>query len=220
MEKNNSLRYVSGACFALVAILSIPGFFYGNSDWIWNLLCEASYVLIAIAMFASVPMLIAIGGGISAIVSVRNIICQLEWFFAKFFIIAEIFILVAWVLIVVAALNMKNGRTLGIVSSVLIALRYLVTIFGNKIAAGIFGFHLSAFLINLVLILGVLMMGLAFGDNLFKHSETANSKANGNGNVTSGESQIERLIKLKELLDKGVISQEEFEAKKKQILGM
>ena len=85
---------------------------------------------------------------------------------------------------------------------------------------GIFVFQLSEFLINLGLILGVLMMGLAFGDNLFKHSETANSKANGNGNVSSEESQTERLIKLKELLDKGVISQEEFEAKKKQILGM
>lgn len=220
MEKNNSLRYVSGACFALVAILGIPVLFNGDPDWIWNLLHEASYVLIAIAMFASVPMLIAIGGGISAIVSVRNLICQLVYGFPTSFIIAAILSLVAWVLIVVAALNMKNGRTLGIVSSVLIALRYLVTIFGNKIAVGIFGFHLSSFLINLGLILGVLMMGLAFGDNLFKHSETANSKANGNGNVTSGESQIERLIKLKELLDKGVISQEEFEAKKKQILGM
>lgn len=220
MEKNNSLRYVSGACFTLVAILSIPGSFNGDSEWIWMLLCEASYVLIAIAMFASVPMLIAIGGGISAIVSVRNLICQLVYGFPTSFIIATILSLVAWVLIVVAALNMKNGRILGIVSSVLIAVQYLVTIFGYKIVFGIFVFQLSEFLINLGLILGVLMMGLALGDNLFKHSETANSKANGNGNVTSEESQTERLIKLKELLDKGVISQEEFEAKKKQILGM
>ena len=45
-----------------------------------------------------------------------------------------------------------------------------------------------------------------------KSSNTATSEYEGN--------QVERLAKLKELLDKGVISQEEFDAKKKQIMGL
>ena len=45
-----------------------------------------------------------------------------------------------------------------------------------------------------------------------KSSNTATSEYEGN--------QVERLAKLKELFDKGVISQEEFDAKKKQIMGL
>lgn len=46
------------------------------------------------------------------------------------------------------------------------------------------------------------------------------AKANKNAPVKAGLSSAEELKKFKELLDLGVISQEEFDAKKKQLLGL
>ncbi len=48
-----------------------------------------------------------------------------------------------------------------------------------------------------------------------KEGESANAPS-----TTSSDSSVEELKKLKELLDMGVITQEEFDAKKKQLLGL
>lgn len=48
-----------------------------------------------------------------------------------------------------------------------------------------------------------------------RQSETVNTQANSNNS-----SNMDDLVKLKSLLDSGIITQEEFEAKKKQLLGL
>ena len=39
-------------------------------------------------------------------------------------------------------------------------------------------------------------------------------------NVSSADNSVEEILKYKQLLDSGILTQEEFEAKKKQILGI
>jgi len=226
MEKNNSsLRYVAGACFGIDAILIIINLVQnaqnGYSFNAWPLLTLVGAVLIAIAMFASIPMLIAVGGGVSAIPSARTLISYLGNmdYVPKRYFIAALVLLVVWILIIVSGVNKKSGKTLAMIAGALSALRFFVIIFGNKLDYGFFGLNARGFLSYLVIIVGVFMIGLAT-ESLPSNAKTATTtSANVGTKTTSAESQIERLTKLKTLLDSGVISQEEFETKKKQILG-
>ena len=54
---------------------------------------------------------------------------------------------------------------------------------------------------------------------IMKHYQTYLNKQNG-GTVIQQASPADELKKFKELLDSGIITQEEFEAKKKQLLGL
>ena len=57
--------------------------------------------------------------------------------------------------------------------------------------------------------------------NNFVHEKVAECKKTANTiNVTAQQSNADELKKYKELLDNGIITQEEFDAKKKQILGL
>lgn len=63
------------------------------------------------------------------------------------------------------------------------------------------------------------MIGLASESLLSDEKAVVKTSVNAGTNATFAESQVERLTKLKTLLDSGVISQEEFDEKKKQIIG-
>ena len=62
------------------------------------------------------------------------------------------------------------------------------------------------------------MGGMVFGMNM---AQNLGTKAEDRSNSPmSFDEQIENLKKLKELVDMGVLTQEEFEAKKKEIMGL
>ena len=90
---------------------------------------------------------------------------------------------------------------------------------GNKVVNGSFGLNFRGFLSNILLIVGTFVIGMAVDCITVKVSTGTNEATGKVVSSTPAESQIERLTKLKGLLDSGVISQEEFETKKKQILG-
>lgn len=83
---------------------------------------------------------------------------------------------------------------------------------------GSFYFNFFLFLANIVRIVDMVMLGLSIN---YDSTETVSGTKVVQGNLTSAlsvESRIDRLTKLKGLLDSVIISQEEFDAKKKQIL--
>lgn len=226
MEKNNSsLRYVAGACFGIDAILIIINLVQnarnGYSFNAWTLLTVVGAVLIAIAMFASIPMLIAVGGGVSAVSSAIGFIIYLGYmdYLPKRYFIDALIPLVVWILIIVSGVNKKSGKTLAMIAGALSALRFFVIIFGNKLDYGSFGLNARGFLSYLVIIVGTFMIGLASESLLSDEKAVVKTSVNAGTNATSAESQVERLTKLKTLLDSGVISQEEFDEKKRQIIG-
>ena len=63
------------------------------------------------------------------------------------------------------------------------------------------------------------MGGMLFGMNMAQ-SMNPNGEVKTNAPAMSFDEQIEALKKLKELLDIGVLSQDEFEKKKKEIMGL
>ena len=226
MEKNNSsLRYVAGACFGIDAILMIINLVQnaqnGYSFNAWELLTVVGAVLIAIAMFASIPMLIAVGGGVSAVSSAIAFIIYLGYmdYLPKRYFIVALIPLVVWILIIVSGVNKKSGKTLAMIAGALSALRFFVIIFGDKLDYGSFGLNARGFLSYLVIIVGTFMIGLASESLLSDEKAVVKTSVNAGTNATSAESQVERLTKLKTLLDSGVISQEEFDEKKRQIIG-
>ena len=63
------------------------------------------------------------------------------------------------------------------------------------------------------------MGGMLFGMNLAQ-SVMPNGEMKSNESAMSLDEQIETLKKLKELMDMGILSQEEFDKKKKEIMGL
>jgi predicted Zn-dependent peptidase len=64
------------------------------------------------------------------------------------------------------------------------------------------------------------MPGMIFGMNMAQGMNPFTAEQTQTKKVLSVDEQIEILKKLKELLDTGILSQEEFDAKKKEIMGV
>lgn len=227
-KKNNSLRYVAGACFGIVALIYINGIVRNMQEGyyrsaLWTLVSIVGYALIAVSMFASVNILTSAGGGILAVGAAEVFISNLGTIspFKRYLITGFIWLVVC-ILFVVIGLNRKNAKTICIVAGALLAVRLFVFIFCafcDKIYYDVFSLGFIEFLLNVVEIVGTIMMGLALNIDDAQESSSKTAGSSGIHSRTPAESQMDRLAKLKDLLDNGVISQEEFDAKKKQILG-
>lgn len=228
-KKNNNFRYVAGACFVikvLYIIISniVAGYTLFNPSTLVTIL---GYALIAASMFASVDILTSVGGGILAadtiksLISITKIMLYLWDYFRDsldfLLSLTPAFILsVVYILFVVIGLNRKNAKTISIVAAALLVVNFLVTVLSNSSS----DLHFGNILFNyILLIIGTIMIGLALNIDDVKASSGKTASLNSINLTTPAENQIDRLTKLKDLLDNGVISQEEFDAKKKQILG-
>ena len=216
-DNKNTFKYIAGACFAVLVVLSGISMIL-NGFYFWNLFPLIGAALIAVSMFVSVPALTAIGSALYGVGAIRTLILYIGYLqdsrFPKRFFIPAILFLVMWVLLLVAGINPKSTKKLGIAAGIIATVRFLFSLISNLIASGSLGLTFT----DLALIVGALMIGLSASDNTGKEipaiatSKTAVVEKN-------SENQIDRLTKLKSLLDSGVLTQEEFDQKKKQILG-
>lgn len=207
-EKNlKVIRYLTGAMFIAVALRWIPSVLtYWGSGFIWlfiSILGLAGVLLSALSMFSGTYSLFAVGVGMLALqdlISLSGVtICR------------NIFLLIAYILLAVAVLQKKNAGVIGIISALLFIISDLFfQIIVNNNWWGIFYSVESsaceaagAFLACLV---------------LQNTPQAQTAKAKHLTSTIKTDNHIEELTKLKDLLDTGVISQEEFDAKKKQIL--
>ena len=227
MEKNNSsLRYVAGACFAGEAVIVLIDLVQ-NGFYFWTLLCLAGYALIAVSMFAALPILTTAGAGVYAITALRLLIIYFGYikedgfaWFPKRLLFTAILFLAFWVILIVVGTNKKSAKQLSFVAGGVAILRFAIAMIGDKVAYGSFVLTFRDFLSYVLLIVGAFMIGMAIDCITVKVSTGTNVATSKAVSSTPAESQIDRLTKLKGLLDSGVISQEEFETKKKQILGL
>ena len=74
--------------------------------------------------------------------------------------------------------------------------------------------------INVVICLLRIIGGVLFGFAFATEKKPALAKTSNVAATADTESTIEKLTKLKSLLDSGIITQEEFDEKKKQMLGL
>lgn len=222
MQKNNkSLRYVAGACFGICSLMHVifivldmlNGYMFSP----WSLVSPVGFALIAVSMFASMDILTSVGGGILAVGAARMLIDDLGYYAYTIYIIDDLLWLIVCILLIVIGLNRKNVKMICIVDGVLLAVQLFLVFFGT--AYEYFGLSFWGFLEYVIQIVGTILIGLALN---IDSTQESNNKVDSSSSINSTapvKNQIDQLIKLKGFLDNGYISQEEFDAKKKQILG-
>ena len=81
-KQKNIRRYIAAACFAGAAVISVISLIrnimnditYNTTTLIFLVLCVVGYALIAVSMFASVPVLTSVGGGLVLLYYI-NMLC-------------------------------------------------------------------------------------------------------------------------------------------------
>lgn len=215
MEKdNNSARYIAGVCFVIVALIAILRLLSQMN--LLYLAVITGDVLIAVSMFAVIPVLTAVGGGILAAWEIRSIVFLYRHVGLGIGLVgfgSSLIWLIVYILFVVMGLNKKCAKVLGIVAGVLLILNFVVYNSWWVVRYG--GSNSFVFidaLSSIITIAGTFALGMALSTKSPKKARQLTAAP------VPIDSQIDRLTKLKGLLDAGVISQAEFESKKQEIL--
>ena len=211
-EKNlKIIRYLTGAILAVRFLQLI----YGCADewdgyyWIQKAFHAAEIIgtlLMAASMFTGIYSLLTIGAGMVAIK------CLFDIFDGASFLMIITFI--SYVLIALTVTQRTNAIKIGIISSVLMImaslLRFLI-VYKFSFRVAIFG------LVNSSLVLAATSAMLACFV-LQNTPQTQTAKVKQPTAAIKTDNRIDELTKLKDLLDAGAITQEEFDAKKQQLL--
>ena len=245
-RQKNIRRYIAAACFAGAAVISVISLIknisnnisYDAVSLIFSVLYMIGCALIAVSMFASVPVLTAVGGGLAMTNSIYSIINNIRIInlysevdpeslpLFVFLITSAVLQMVFFIFIIIAGLNKKGAKALGITAASVYGVRLVVNIICGLISYSRFSMGLTAWLHYLFMILGAVMLGLALYDMQSGSSPAYAAAAKRPGaqvsdaELFSGNSQLDQLGKAKMMLDAGVISKEEFTARKRNILGL
>lgn len=202
----NIIQYITGVLLIAQALQLISTLAY-NWGWLERtqitsfIIVFLGTVLMAVSMFAESSSLSMIGAGVIAFGCLVNAISESSsYLFILIFLACMFFIL--------AKSPEKSSIKFGIV---VIAQFLYATEFVFPMRQTIFSLlkqPLSA--ISAVMVCFVIQNA----------SKVQSAKATQTAQTANTDNRVEALTKLKELLDSGVITQEEFDAKKKQILGV
>lgn len=238
MDKTK-LRFPAALCFLAYIGLSIPRIIYfsqylnkvDSSQYLHHIDCFAfflahlAYALVAVGLFVKKPIvsaagilgathpfavfLICYGGHVNAFQLFRygGITTWVQ-------IIFHVFLLLACL----DRVRSKIWGTASAVTAVIIGVlfckynsSFLLVYFENL---GI------AVICQILLIVGALLLGMAFQTKKAPAKVVTTATGTAVTATIGTETTIEKLTKLKQLLDDGIITQEEFDSKKKQLLGM
>lgn len=224
MKNRKTLRLIAGACFAILAILNIVSSAQ-RFDLVLLLttILTIPLVLISVSMFTSNPILTTVGSVLQLLCGAFSLILYIVQrdYYVNFgvLLLTNILRLFIWLSLIIAGINTKSAKRMGIIAGVIAAVAFVANIIGNLTIIGSIGISFIGFLSSLVTIVGVLLVGLSLEGLATR--KVAAVASGGKVKIQQGsDNTIERLTRLKALLDKGIITQEEFETKKKQILGM
>lgn len=214
-------RYIAGGCFAASAIIYFINnclhyhVFKFNLNYISLVL---AFAVIAVGLFLSVPMVSAAGSNLflinqaaqlSLILPISASVLShhpIPYGFMRQFI--QVLVLTTFaLLLLITCLNRRSAKITGIIAA---AIRFILAIYIFSLGGSMWGMIIQP----LLECAGAVFLGFAFSGLKDKPKAAAAApKAFGMTDT------YEKLTQLKELLDKGIITQEEFEAKKKDILG-
>ena len=210
-EKNlKIIRYLTGAMFIAMTLHMIQGVLstwgapIGASGA--SILGFVGALLGALAMFSGTYSLFAVGVGMLAL-------HNLMYIFFRGAPFGYIFSVIAYILLDVAVFQRKKASIIGIIC----ALMFLISdaifqIIYNTWQSMIFYSAESAACTSVSAFLACMV--------LQNTPQTQTAKIKQPAIVQKTDNRIEELTKLKDLLDTGAITQDEFDAKKKQILGL
>jgi hypothetical protein len=252
MKKNNNIfQCISGVCFLGYSILMILVYILGYvlssnicNDYVlslffivfyrylsWSgLLVVVGCVLIAVGLFASLPVLSVIGSGVcttgSAIINISYIVSLLKYgnlFSYKIILclISGILLIATWILLTISFFNRnhKSATPLSVISGITQFMGFLLylscysTVFLRDPRSR---WIIVAVIACLFLTIGAILLGFSSKSTNKQRKKTDSNNAS-SASISTANAAV-RLEKLKELLDHGVITQQEFDEKKKKIL--
>lgn len=221
--ENKAIKYLTAACLGIIAIWNIVNlvdYFY-----IWGLISTIGSVLVVIALLASVPALSAVGFALCAVeplyACVRNFE-GLNYGLSKLIFLVWIVAAIVYLLLMIASINPKSAKTLCTLATVFAIIRLIVLMVRN-INEG-YGITFGPVLWGLVMAAGAMLLGLTY-DGIAKKNAISKATNSSGGDYSPvqavvEDSNVDKLMRLKAFLDDGVITQEEFDEKKKQLLGL
>lgn len=203
-------RYIAGGCFAASAI-----FYFVNNGLLhhvfnfYTISLVLAFAAIAVGLFLSVPMVSAAG---SVLLLISRIVHLFRFMDSHFIWLIQLLVPAIFaLLLLITCLNRRSAKTMGIIAA---AIRFILAILTIYLFF-LFGGAMWGMIIQPLLeCAGAVFLGFAFSELKDKPKAAAAAPK------PSGASDTyEKLTHLKELLDKGIITQEDFDAKKKDILG-
>lgn len=225
--KNNKARYIAGCCFMVLVLWSLVNLIRYDS---FGCLIElVGFLLVAISLLVSVPVLSTIGFAImfvyASVLTVDNI--------ASLIIDGGLRGLVRWIslsdviplafavyalLLVVASFRSKSAKTLGISATGVALVRVImIAIYNSK---GGYGITINTILWNVLIMCGAILFGFVQNTISTQKQSKQSQMAEKTNHVSDEISNLEKIVKLKKMLDAGILTEEEFNAKKKQFLGL
>ena len=225
------IRYLAGAIFLALALSSFlyiyPFLFasassaytaYSSTSVIRDIVSAIGAVMMAVSMLLGMRQVFMVGAGFQAVS------CLVKLLFSRIGtpaqdtvnIISCVLLLAGYVFIALAIQEKKNKTIYEILSIALFLIGCIASQIADygEVSASSIAFALEDF----ALIAGPILLACIVFENVPQAQTTKTVKQP--PKTAKSDNRIEELTKLKDLLDTGVITQEEFDAKKKQILGV
>lgn len=230
-NKEKQYRYIAGGLLAVELIRMLIQAINGSFSF-WTVLSLVATALMVAAMFTEKYVLLAVGAGlklpsslVSLVSNIRVVFSNIKYFgdsrytnYALALGLSNILSLAVFVLLLLAVFQRDKAKKLCFTSAGLRVGVFVLTI----VSYIIFGVNVRSILRLIpstllgcasIVLVGIVMQAGKKCENVSPAVPTA-------APVTADTSaRIDKLMKLKTLLDNGVLTQEEFDAKKKQLLG-
>lgn len=220
--ENKKLKYITAICFVALAVLYT---FFDGYFRLWNLLSVIGCIFIVIALLTSVPVLSAVGFAVwvinMLIICIDNFNAIIKGYLSLDTLLIMIIGIVSPVLLMIASIQTKYAITYGFVAGILVIVRFVINLIGSK-ASG-YNLIISYVLDELFLVVGGILLGFTYKKLSERVAINKVVTVQNSDTITQKsfeDSNAEKLMHLKSFLDKGIITQEEFDEKKKQLLGL
>lgn len=236
-------RTVTGILFSLCVIYNAINLIRWGID-LWSILILIGSILLAASMFLCNRNLLSVGVGIYLVDPVDQLINVIKASFRQsgitlfsdngfvdlydgaqnlyylLQICSILLTLAGWMVFLIVTFKPKRGK-LSVIAAALLIIGYLVDRGCWSYYVGSNIFTPFAYFLNFVVIaISVVFAGNVLSNGDLETSPTRKNMKPKNKASINTESQLEKVVKLKNLLDAGAITQEEFDEKKKQILGL
>lgn len=215
MENKKTYQYTAGGCFAVIAVIGLFNAFkssYGIQ--LLNLIYPICFILIAVGLFINLKPLSAIAAGLYTAYFLFSFFDSLYYYSSRpLLLVSQVFMIIAYGMLFLTFIIKDGGKTTGVIAGVCRLLNLIAIMIFPIMGVSAKPSGLS--IINAIFFaVGAIMTGLA------STAQAQKPIAANKASVSNASSNIEQISKLKVLLDKGIITQEEFEAKKQQLLGL
>ena len=236
-EKNlKIIRCIAGSMFIILFImilLEITGnmryAYYGDYGvamsqftWIYSkpaLILEMLAVLVlAVGMFAGIFTLLPVGAGIYCLAYIVDTIMSFNGSIINLFALLNLFALAGYVFFALSVGQREASIRYGLISIIILLVSRLAfyCLVYNYIYPNLFYFVFTNLYQTAIASVSIFLTDIVLQNTPQGYSSKTMKQI---GRQTKSD-RIEELTKLKDLLDTGAITQEEFDAKKKQILGV